>query len=117
MCGRYTLNHKPRQVADRFDAAPTLDFGPRYNIAPSQEIVAVLPDQDGRRLDLLAWGLVPHWTRDIAKAGRPINARAETLSEKPTFRDAFRRGRCLIPASGFFEWKREGRSKQPYSIR
>lgn len=117
MCGRFTLTHKHRDVAERFDAAPSLDFGPRYNIAPSQEVVAVLPDRGGRRLDLLTWGLVPHWTRDLASAGRPINARAETVAEKPSFRDALRRGRCLIPASGFYEWRRQGRTKQPYYVR
>jgi putative SOS response-associated peptidase YedK len=114
MCGRYSLHHQPREVADRFDADPTLDFEPRFNVAPSQGILAVLP---GRRLDVLGWGLVPHWTRDIEAAGRPISARAETVAQKPTFRDALRWGRCLIPASGFYEWKKQGRSKQPYFIR
>jgi putative SOS response-associated peptidase YedK len=100
VCGRYSLQHKPREVADRFDAELAIEFPPRFNIAPSQEIVAVLGN---RTIEGLQWGLVPHWTRDIKAAGRPINARAETVAEKPTFREALRRGRCLIPASGFYE--------------
>lgn len=117
MCGRYTLSHRPREVSDHFDVDADLDFPPRFNIAPSQQVVAVVSGEGGRRLDHLNWGLVPRWTRDLATARRPINARAETLLEKPTFREAVRRGRCLIPASGFYEWRREGRTKQPFYIR
>lgn len=95
------------------------DFAPRYNIAPSQDIAAArfLPNSSTRELVLLKWGLLPSWAKDKKVAYKMINARAETIAEKPTFRGAFRHHRCLIPASGFFEWSyKKNKTKQPYFI-
>jgi putative SOS response-associated peptidase YedK len=93
------------------------DFAPRYNIAPTQKAPIVREDEDGRYLSLLRWGLIPHWAKDTAIGNRMINARAETLLEKPSFRKPFERQRCLVPAGGFYEWKKDGTHKQPYLIR
>jgi putative SOS response-associated peptidase YedK len=88
---------------------------PRYNIAPTQKAPVVLVGRDGRpMMDELRWGLIPYWDKDASVGVRAINARAETIAEKPTFRDAFRKRRCLVPASGFYEWKRDGKTKTPY---
>ena len=90
---------------------------PRYNVAPTQTVAAVRFDaQGGRRHDMLSWGLVPSWSKDTSAASKMINARAETVAEKPVYRAAFKRGRCLIVADGFYEWKRVGTKKQPYLI-
>lgn len=119
MCGRFTLFAPGDVLARMFgvDEAPSL--APRYNIAPSQPVAAarVSPDGSGRELALLRWGLVPSWAKDPAVGDRMINARAETVSEKPYFRSAFRRRRCIVPADGFFEWKRAAGRKQPYFVR
>ena len=93
------------------------DLPPRYNLCPGESIAAVVSDGEERRLGLLRWGLVPYWTKDAKIARAHINARAETVGRMPAFRDAFRRRRCLIPADGFYEWKREGRTKTPFLIR
>lgn len=106
MCGRFTLSHTLDQIAARFDAevGPLLEAMPRYNIAPTQPVAVVL--QNGTRyIDVLKWGLVPSWAKDPSIGSRLINARAETLAEKPSFRTALARRRCLVPASGFYEWK------------
>ncbi len=119
MCGRFTLVADPDELRAEF---PWVDIpeglAPRYNIAPSQP-VAVIPNDGKNRLDYFLWGLIPSWAKDPAMGARLINARAETLAEKPSFRSAFRRRRCLIPASGFFEWKLEAgrKSKIPLYIR
>jgi putative SOS response-associated peptidase YedK len=102
---------------DFFALTNSLDLKPRYNIAPSQEVPAVRQSGGGRELALLRWGLIPHWAKDEKIGYRMINARAETVAEKPSFRTAFRRRRCLIPATGFFEWKPVQGGKQPYNIR
>ena len=110
MCGRFTLR-TPRRIKDVGSELPSATLIPRYNIAPSQEILAVIGTEDERRLTALVWGLVPSWS------GEPkgvINARSETLQSKPSFSESFQRRRCLIPADGFYEWKRKGKSKQPY---
>lgn len=117
MCGRFTQTAKPEQVETEFHVkiSQTDLFKPRYNIAPSQ-IVAVVLERDGeRRVDGLKWGLIPHWSRDASFAAKLINARAESLAEKPSFRDSFRKRRCIIPASGFYEWEKlaDGK-KQPH---
>lgn len=91
-------------------------FAPRYNIAPSQEVAAVRMGAQGRELVMLRWGLVPFWARDAGSGYRMINARAETVASKPAYRAAFRQRRCLIPASGFYEWKAVSGGKQPYFI-
>lgn len=118
MCGRYTLAAAAEVVAEQFDLQQTpRSLTPRYNIAPGQAVAVVRCTDDGlRRLDSLQWGLVPAWAKDPAIGQRLINARAETLATKPSFRDALHRRRCLIPADGFYEWRRLAGRKQPYWI-
>jgi len=119
MCGRFTLFEPDHVLTREFGVSAIPSLSPRYNIAPSQPVAAVRasPGGTGRELALLRWGLVPSWSKDPAIGNRLVNARAETAREKPSFRDAFRRRRCLIPASGFYEWKREERGKRPYFVR
>ena len=115
MCGRFALEFIPGPLLEAFGlSAPPLP--PRYNVAPTQTAPALLRDPDSGRpaLQPLLWGLVPFWARDAAGAARLINARLETAAEKPAFRAAFRHRRCLIPASGFYEWRREGKARQPF---
>ena len=116
MCGRYGLNHPHPVLADWYRASSMPEFALRYNIAPTMEILAVRETERGREGSIMRWGLIPYWTKDIKKMPVLNNARAETVAEKPAFRQAFRSRRCLIPASGFYEWKTEGRQKQPYFI-
>ena len=92
------------------------EFGPRYNIAPGQKIAVVTEAKSGRELDGYTWGLIPSWAKEDSKFSKPINARAETLLEKPTFRGAIKQRRCLIPADGFYEWHTEGKIKTPHHI-
>lgn len=108
MCGRYSLTGpSPDRLRERFRLGPEIPLEPRYNIAPGQHVAAVTTTRDGDpRGDVLLWGLVPHWA-DSPKVGwKMVNARAETVAERPAFRDAFARRRCLIPADGFYEWQR-----------
>jgi len=108
VCGRYTLSVPLSNLVDAFDVSPPeFEYIPRFNIAPTQDAPVVAQDEGGRRMGLLKWGLVPSWAKDPAMGSRMINARAETVAEKPAFRGAFRRRRCLVPADGFFEWKKE----------
>ena len=114
MCGRFAMIDSKKKIMNDFQIQHSeVLLNPRYNITPSQDI-AVIVQQDGlRRLETRQWGLIPFWT----KIPKPmINARAETASEKPAFRQAFKKRRCLIPASGFFEWAKEQGGKQPYFI-
>jgi putative SOS response-associated peptidase YedK len=92
------------------------DWSPRYNIAPTQSVPVIRhnPKEPGLELSLLHWGLIPSWASDSSRAASMINARAETVTTKPAFRDSLRSRRCLIPADGFYEWKRTGKNKQPY---
>jgi putative SOS response-associated peptidase YedK len=118
MCGRYTLRLTPVQLAEIFDAlrSPELSFPLRFNVAPTQVMPIVRLDSEGvRRLDPLRWGLVPHWAKDTKTSF--FNARAETIAEKPSFKKAFQTRRCLVPADGFYEWKKRLEGKQPYFIR
>ncbi len=120
MCGRFTLFAPEKELAERFGvSAPGRSLVPRYNIAPSQPVAAVraAPEGSGRELVLLRWGLIPSWAKDPSIGNRMINARSETAAEKPAFRSAIRRRRCLVPASGFYEWKRTGSGKRPYFAR
>jgi putative SOS response-associated peptidase YedK len=119
VCGRFTLSDSTQVLSKDFGVASMPNLAPRYNIAPSQPIAVVraVPAGSGRELALLRWGLIPSWSKDPAIGNRLINARAETVREKPSFRNAFRRHRCLIPASGFYEWQRLERGKQPYFVR
>jgi len=117
MCGRYNLITDAQALADFFELSNCLAVSARYNIAPSQLIPAVRQQDGGREVGLLHWGLVPRWAKDRKIGYKTINARAETVAEKPAFRSAFRQRRCLIPASGFFEWQLVAGGKQPYNIR
>ena len=130
MCGRYILASDLDGLQARFGfEAGALSYGPRYNIAPTQEVLVITKApadiaadnptnniQRGRRAEMMRWGLVPSWAKDISLGSRMINARGETLAEKPAFRAAYRKRRCLIPADGFYEWKREGKRKVPMYI-
>lgn len=116
MCGRYTLTDPGDELIRHFQLQNLPeDYRPRYNIAPTQAVLAVV-NGDGRRAGRLRWGLIPSWAKDPAIGNRMINARSETIAEKPSFRTAFRRRRCLIPADGFYEWKQVNGRKQPVRI-
>ena len=108
MCGRYTLKVEGQTVADLFGLLREPDLEPRYNIAPTQQIPVVLEDSSdaGRTLEMMHWGLIPSWSKDPSIGARMINARAETVAEKPSYRSAFKRRKCLIVADGFYEWKK-----------
>jgi len=116
MCGRFSLGSPESELYEEFGLLPPDDYRPRYNIAPSQDVLAVAGTGDAARLGRLRWGLVPAWAKDPSIGNRMINARAETLAEKPSFRDAFRRRRCLVLADGWYEWRREGSRKTPMRI-
>ena len=119
MCGRYTLSVPGDVVAELFEVDEVPELEPRYNIAPTQEVAAVRRrrGQAGRELIPLRWGLIPRWAEDPSIGNRMINARAETVAEKPSFRSAFKRQRCLVVADGFYEWKKNADgTKQPYFI-
>ncbi|MDV3002480.1 MAG: SOS response-associated protein YedK (plasmid) [Chroococcopsis gigantea SAG 12.99] len=114
MCGRYILTHSAAEIAHQFGLTTIPELTPRYNIAPSQPVAIVTGE---RQLQFARWGLIPPWAKDKAISSKLINARAETLSEKPSFREAFKHRRCLILADGFYEWQGVGKKKQPYCIR
>lgn len=118
MCGRFTLTSSPEELARRFGIDPPLDLAPRYNIAPGQGVLAVRArTPDAREGAMLHWGLVPPWAEGPEVGFRMINARSETAAEKPAFRDALRERRCLVPATGFYEWAPLGAgAKQPYHV-
>ncbi|MBW8268881.1 SOS response-associated peptidase [Caldovatus aquaticus] len=122
MCGRYVLQRGPAALAAHFGTVgPLPNFAPSWNLAPTQDglVVRRHPETGARHLDALRWGLVPHWARDASLGARLINARAESLAEKPAFRDAFRKRRCLVPADAFYEWRQEGAPgspKRPYAV-
>ncbi|HEV2126667.1 MAG TPA: SOS response-associated peptidase [Chloroflexota bacterium] len=117
MCGRFTLTEDRGVVARRFGAPPAHGGGtaPRFNIAPTQLVVTVT-DDGARQIEPMRWGLIPHWAKDPKIGNKLINARAETLAEKPSFREALKKRRCLIPADGFYEWHNVGGKKQPLRI-
>src|SRR5262245_36052299 len=115
MCGRFTLTSTPEALAERFGLETAPRFAPRFNIAPGQDVLAIRAHGGTRIAELLRWGLVPAWS--TPSQGAPlINARAETAAERPAFRDAFRARRCIVPASGFYEWASRGDFRQPYWI-
>ena len=120
MCGRFTQMMSWSQVHDLYhyqEPAAPLSLTPRYNGAPTQDFAACRLDEAGRRTVVkLRWGLVPAWAKDVRMGFRLINARAETVHSKPSFGAAFRSRRCLVPANGWFEWRRDGRNKQPYFL-
>lgn len=115
MCGRYTLKTPPEAIASHFAVAEFSELRTRFNIAPTQLAPAVLCMESGRRsMAMLRWGLVPHWAKDASMGVRMINARVETISEKPAFREPFKSRRCLVPADGFYEWEKQGTERTPY---
>jgi putative SOS response-associated peptidase YedK len=118
MCGRYALATPPELLAELLRIhAVHCKLQPRYNIAPTQPAAVVRLNREGQReLVAMHWGLIPSWARDAAIGSKLINARCESAADKPAFRSAFRRRRCVIPASGFYEWKKLARGKQPYYI-
>ncbi len=117
MCGRYTIATPPEQLAERFDAtlAPEM-VQPRYNAAPTQNLPVLLNDDPERHIQLLRWGLIPHWAKSPKVDYRMINARVEGLEDKTTFRNAFEKRRCLVLADGFYEWKKTPDGKIPMRI-
>jgi putative SOS response-associated peptidase YedK len=118
MCGRFALFALSENLARQFGLSSAPSASPHYNIAPSQRVTTVRRSSTGEReIARLRWGLVPSWAKDAGIGNRLVNARAETVQEKPAFRNAFRSHRCLIPASGFYEWQRREGGKQPYYIR
>lgn len=116
MCGRYKIEHSPEELRAFFNFEEHPNFPPRYNIAPTQPVPIIRLIAGKRHFQLVRWGLVPSWMKHMPKSVL-INARAETIDEKPSFKGSFRHRRCLIPADGFYEWQaRAGRPKQPYLI-
>jgi putative SOS response-associated peptidase YedK len=118
MCGRYTLRVSPAELAEIFATLREIEWSPRYNIAPTQTVIAVRQTDDGRELALLRWGLIPSWAKDAKIGNSLINARADGVATKPSFRHAFKKKRCLIPVDGFYEWQAVPgqKAKQPFHI-
>src|SRR5215831_8269673 len=114
MCGRYVIKTPPGLMRDTFGYAEQPNFPPRYNVAPTQPIPLVRLDNGGRSFALVRWGLIPAWVKDPRDFSLLINARAESVLDKPAFRNAMRRRRCLVPADGFYEWKQDGARKRPF---
>jgi putative SOS response-associated peptidase YedK len=114
MCGRYVIKTPPDLLRSIFNYGEQPNFPPRYNVAPTQPVPVVRIDNGQRRFALVRWGLIPSWVQDPRKFSLLINARAEAVLDKPAFRNAMRRRRCLIPADGFYEWKQEGDRKRPF---
>jgi putative SOS response-associated peptidase YedK len=115
MCGRYSLIQSAEAIASSFELKNLPDLSPRYNIAPSQSVATIVRESD-RTFQWMQWGLIPSWAKNSNIGYKLINARAETVSEKPSFRSAFKRRRCLIVADGFYEWQKVEKRKQPYYI-
>lgn len=117
MCGRYTLT-RPTDLVEELGVATTQELAPRYNVAPTQDLPVVRAGKEsaGRELAVMRWGLIPSWAKDPKIGNRMINARSETAAEKPSFRNAMKRRRCLVLADGFYEWAKVGGAKQPHYI-
>ena len=117
MCGRYTITYDTTGILNDLDLIMAdFDWEPRYNISPTQRVPVIL-NESPKALNLLRWGLVPSWAKDLKIGTRMINARGETLTEKPAFRQAYQKRRCLVPATGFYEWKATPLGKIPHHIR
>ncbi len=117
MCGRFSIIDDIDKICQRFSCATAdLDFEPRFNVAPTQEVPVIINSQDRNEVKLMRWGLIPHWAKDRKIGSRLINARMETISEKPSFRSSFRHRRCIVPSSGYFEWQKNAEEKLPYRI-
>lgn len=119
MCGRYTLTSTDLSLVELLGLTRAPELRPRYNIAPTQQVAVLRAPAGGeaREIEMLRWGLIPSWAKDPAMGNRMINARSETADEKPAFRSGLRQRRCLIPADGFYEWRKAGGRKQPFYIR
>jgi putative SOS response-associated peptidase YedK len=117
MCGRFAQRSDPKRLAKEFKVAEVPNVEARYNLAPTQDILAVRESPDGREMTFLKWELIPSWSKDTSIGSRLINARSETAEEKPSFRQAFKQRRCIIPADGFYEWQRTNGKKQPFFFR
>lgn len=123
VCGRYAATKDAATIADFFHAeelplaSPQMPRIPNYNVTPTSEVFVVLEQDDTRRVDVARWGLIPSWSKDASRASRMINARSETVADKPAYRSAFRKRRCLVPADGYYEWQaRPEHPKQPFFI-
>jgi putative SOS response-associated peptidase YedK len=117
MCGRYLITSSPEAIRRLFRYREQPNFPPRYNVAPTQPIPIVRLDEGERQFALVRWGLLPSWVKDPRTFSLLINARGESLNDKPAFRNAMKRRRCLVPADGFYEWKEEGGRKRPHVVR
>lgn len=118
MCGRYTQQQSAEIIAQTFQIDNIPPLKPRYNIAPTQSVATILQPSTNRQFKMMHWGLIPSWAKDTKISSKLINARAETVAEKPSFRSAFRKRRCLVLADGFYEWqKQEDKQKQPFYFR
>lgn len=121
MCGRYVIAYGPEMLVHGFSATRVVPFPQRWNVAPQSQVPVIRETRDGERVaDLMRWGLVPHWARDESIGRKLNNARAEGMADKPSFRQAVRRRRCIVPASGFYEWQavavQHGGGKQPWYV-
>lgn len=116
MCGRFVVNIPADELKKIFALIEAPQLEPRFNVAPTQQVAVVRNDGDRNRLDLLRWGFVPGWSKDLSFGSHLINARAESVAEKPAFRHAIKYRRCIIPVSGFYEWSHSAGKKQPYYI-
>ena len=118
MCGRFTQQRPASELARIFGAEPLVDDAEaRFNLAPTQKALVVVEREEERRVTAYRWGLIPSWAKDASIGNRLINARAETVASTPAFRHAFEKKRCIVPADGFYEWRRDGGIRQPYLIR
>jgi len=119
MCGRYSFTQLAETIAEQFQVKEVPSLSPRYNIAPTQPVptVSVSSETTERQFKMLRWGLIPSWAKDTKMGAKLINARAETVREKPAFRAAFKKRRCLVLADGFYEWQTQDGSKQPFYFR
>jgi putative SOS response-associated peptidase YedK len=117
MCGRFTQERPTSELAEIFEAEDLAGApGGRFNVAPTDEAAVIVQREDRRAVTAYRWGLIPHWAEDPRIGNRMFNARAETLASSPAFRDAFRRRRCLVPVDSFYEWRREGKLRQPFRV-
>jgi putative SOS response-associated peptidase YedK len=117
MCGRYMVLSSPEAIRRLFGYPEQPNFPPRYNVAPTQPIAIVRRGDGQRQFALVRWGLIPPWVKDPRKFSLLVNARAESVNQKPAFRNAMRRRRCLVPADGFYDWADQGGRKRPYCVR
>jgi putative SOS response-associated peptidase YedK len=117
MCGRFTQQRPASELAEIFAAEPLADeLGARFNIAPTDDAFVVVQRDERRAVTAYRWGLVPHWATDLRAGSRMFNARAETITTSPAFRDSFQRRRCIVPVDSFYEWRRIGTARQPYRV-